>query len=125
MRRNTSQCLSYSLANVNFYSCRNKHSSFSSTFPIYLFTQYEDEVPDEDEATTPNEDALEADIAEESESPASETSAAGDVDEDEVLVEDITEDSDKDAPESKKAKTKTVLVDEWMNLNPLPPIWLR
>ena len=42
----------------------NKHSSFSTSFPIYLFTQLEQEVPEEEpeassEETSPNMDTKE------------------------------------------------------------------
>lgn len=76
-----------------------KHSSFSSTFPIYLLTERTEEVPVEDE---------------ESEKPVPEKD-----DEDEAVMED-------EKPEEKKApKTKTVTVEEWVQLNPEPPIWMR
>lgn len=103
---------------------RNKHSSFSSTFPIYLFTQRTEEVPDE-EAVTPAEDLLE-DLAEESTSPAPESTEVkeSEEDEDEAIVEEISEDEEK-TPEEKEIKMKSVVVDEWMHLNPMPPLWLR
>ncbi|KAL5527454.1 hypothetical protein ACEPAG_6245 [Sanghuangporus baumii] len=90
----------------------NKHSGFSTTFPIYLFHQYEDEVPIEDE-----------------ESPASDKGdpekapSSTDEDDDEAVIEDVS-DEEKDSEEKEK-KTKKVLIDEWMHINPLPPVWLR
>ena len=73
---------------------------FSSSFPIYLFNQYEEEVPVEDE------------------SKSDETSTEDEVEEEEAIVEDIEE---EEAP----GKTKKVVVDDWMHLNAMPPVWLR
>ncbi|KAF8076368.1 heat shock protein Hsp90 [Lyophyllum atratum] len=84
-----------------------KHSSFSSSFPVYLFTQKTEEVPDEDVAEEPDT-TTDAD--------AEETPAVSDnVDEDEAIVEEVT------AP----PKTKSIVVDEWVQLNAMPPIWTR
>lgn len=47
-------------------------------------------------------------------------------DEDEAVVEDVS-----DAPqtplaeEAKEVKTKSVIVEEWVQANPQPPIWMR
>lgn len=41
-----------------------------------------------------------------------------DTDEDEAVVEDVTE-SDK------TPKTKEVTVEEWIHMNSQPPIWMR
>ena len=46
-----------------------------------------------------------------------------DVDEDEVVVEEVEENVDE--TKEKEVKMKTVVVDEWKHLNPLPPIWMR
>ncbi|KZT72468.1 HSP90-domain-containing protein [Daedalea quercina L-15889] len=74
----------------------DKHSSFASTFPIYLWTERTEIVADEE--------------------PAKET--APETDEDEAVVEDVTE-SDK------TPKTKEVTVEEWIHMNSQPPIWMR
>ena len=44
-------------------------------------------------------------------------------DEDEAVIEDASD--DKSETEKKEKKTKKVLIDEWMHLNPLPLVWLR
>ncbi|KAL5508189.1 hypothetical protein ACEPAH_5808 [Sanghuangporus vaninii] len=90
----------------------NKHSGFSTTFPIYLFHQYEDEVPIEDEECPASDKG----------DPEEVTSSVDD-DDDEAVIEEIS-DEEKDTEEKEK-KTKKVLVDEWMHINPLPPVWLR
>lgn len=41
------------------------------------------------------------------------------IDDDEAVVEDLDE-----QPEA-NLKTKKVIVDDWMHLNALPPVWLR
>ncbi|EMD40828.1 hypothetical protein CERSUDRAFT_111414 [Gelatoporia subvermispora B] len=84
----------------------NKHSSFSSQFPIYLFTQRTEHVPDEETVE---------------ESPAEET-LEKEVDEDEAVVEDVDE---AEETEIKEPKMKEVVVDEWIHLNSQPPIWVR
>ncbi|OCB87541.1 heat shock protein Hsp90 [Sanghuangporus baumii] len=91
----------------------NKHSGFSTTFPIYLFHQHEDEVPVEDEES-PASDKSDP-------GPEKQTSSADD--DDEAVIEEVS-DEEKDTEEKEK-KTKKVLVDEWMHINPLPPVWLR
>ncbi|KAF8897518.1 Hsp90 protein-domain-containing protein [Infundibulicybe gibba] len=89
----------------------NKHSSFSSAFPIYLFTERTEEVPDD---TPPETSASsEADSAEET--PVE--------DEDEAVVEDVSGDEDK--KESPPQKMKTINVEEWVQLNAQPPLWMR
>ncbi|GBE79623.1 Heat shock protein 90 homolog [Sparassis crispa] len=76
-----------------------KHSLFSSAFPIYLFTQRTEQVPEE-------------------EASESETTQ-DDVDEDEAVVEDVSE------AKEEMPKTKSVTVDEWIHMNSQPPIWMR
>ncbi|KAG5646569.1 hypothetical protein DXG03_002872 [Asterophora parasitica] len=103
----------------------HKHSSFSSSFPVYLFTQRTEEVPDEDAAEEPATTAAAEDATE---TPADSDSAADaeekpKVDEDEAVVEDVTEESEKKEPPP--PKTKSVVVDEWLQLNGQPPIWTR
>ncbi|KAI0347202.1 heat shock protein Hsp90 [Trametopsis cervina] len=89
----------------------NKHSSFSTTFPIYLFTQRDEEVPVEEEESTT--DSADEPVA----SPESE-------DDEEVTVEDAEEGSVTEEKE-KEVKTKWVTVDEWVHLNSQAPIWMR
>jgi len=73
----------------------DKHSSFASTFPIYLWTERTAIVEEEE-------------LAEE----------RPETDEDEAVLEDVTE-SDK------IPKTKEVTVEEWIHMNSQPPIWMR
>lgn len=71
---------------------------------MYLFTQRTEQVPDEDSSeknTTPVKEVLE------------------DTDDDEVLIEDVVD----EAPEP--PKTKDVIIEEWVKLNPQAPIWMR
>ncbi|KZT24521.1 HSP90-domain-containing protein [Neolentinus lepideus HHB14362 ss-1] len=86
----------------NIMDLVSKHSSFSSTFPIYLFTERDEEVPVVEEAE---------------EKVTSEKSG----DEDEAVVEEVEEEEEEEKP----VKTKTVHVEEWVQLNPEPPIWMR
>ncbi|KAK0468346.1 Hsp90 protein-domain-containing protein, partial [Desarmillaria tabescens] len=93
----------------------NKHSSFSSSFPIYLFTQHFEEVPDEE---------AEADIPP-SEPEATEEPKDDDkvIDEDEGIVEDVTEEAEP--VEAPPPPMKSILVDEWVQLNAQAPLWAR
>ncbi|KAJ7095368.1 Hsp90 protein-domain-containing protein [Mycena belliarum] len=97
----------------------NKHSSYSSTFPIYLFTQSTEEVPDEEAAQTP--------ASEKTPEAAEETPKADKPkepeDSDEAIVEEEVE--VKKEAESLPPKMKTVVKDEWVQLNALPPLWMR
>jgi hypothetical protein len=108
------------LTNVN----SNKHSSYSSTFPIYLFTQTTEEVPDE-EAVEPS--ASEDKLSEASETPEStpDTDNQDPVDSDEAIVEEEVATEEKEKAEPAPPKMKTVVTDEWVQLNALPPLWMR
>lgn len=101
---------------LNFIS--NKHSLFSSTFPIYLFTQKTEEIPDPDQVLEPSPTPTgSADSSEAAEETAK--------DEDEAIVEDVLgEDESKDT-EVPPIKMKSILVDHWVQLNAQPPIWTR
>lgn len=83
-----------------------KHSGFSTSFPIYLFTQTSEEVPIEE---TPLEET------------ASKVEDEDDKDNDEAVVEEVPEDQE----ETNAPKTKTVVVDKWSHLNAAPPLWQR
>ena len=96
----------------------NKHSSYSSSFPIYVFTQKTEEVPDED--------PLEPSISSSESNP--ETTQAlvpPEENEDQAIVEEITSDGKESAAESTPPKMKSVVVDEWVRLNAQPPLWTR
>jgi len=82
--------------------CSEKHSAFSTTFPIYLFEQKTSEEPVEEEKAPASEDAEEK--AE---------------DEEEAVIEDVTNKADIEK------KTRTVISDHWTRLNEQPPIWQR
>jgi heat shock protein beta len=110
---------------------RHKHSSYSSSFPIYLYTTRTEEVPDEDivepAAETPGE-ATTSETAEPAETSAATPETPVETDEDEAIVEDVTSDEGKkeDKPEEPPApKMKLVTVNEWSQLNAQPPLWTR
>jgi heat shock protein 90kDa beta len=114
------------------YSCglldSEKHSSFSSAFPIYLYTTHTEEVPDVDVVETPNEDVSTA--QESTSSPADDASETPvDKDEDEATVEDADDADDVkitvNEEEEKPLKMKTVVTEDWLHLNAQPPIWTR
>ncbi|KAG6817393.1 hypothetical protein H0H87_009037 [Tephrocybe sp. NHM501043] len=107
----------------------NKHSSFSSSFPIYIWSSKTEEIPDlealqekasaTDAAETPEAtDATETDEATETPEAASEAT-----DEDEAIVEDVTEETEVKEPEP--PKMKTITINEWVQLNNQPPVWSR
>lgn len=78
-----------------------KHSSYSSSFPIYLHRVRVKEVPVEDE---------EEPVLKDQTTPE---------DEDEAILEDEEE------KEPKTPETKMVFVEEWIHLNSQQPIWQR
>lgn len=94
----------------------DKHSAFSSTFPIYLFTQKTEEVPIEED-----ELPIESDIASESEKD----DKTIELDDDEALIEDVLIEEEKRPEVPAVPKTKQVTVDEWVHANAQPPIWTR
>lgn len=102
-----------------------KHSSFSSAFPIYLYTTQTEEVPDVDEALEDSSTAsAESTSTSVSVDDASETPK--DVDEDEAIVEDVEDVKIKVEEENEKPmKMKTIVTEDWVHLNALPPIWTR
>ncbi|KAI0254742.1 Hsp90 protein-domain-containing protein [Lactifluus subvellereus] len=89
------------LEHSNIIQLIRKHSAFSSSFPIYLFRQREEEVPEEPVAESPvnNESADHA--------------------EDEAVIEEVND------SQTKEVKKKKILVDDWAHLNPAPPLWTR
>ena len=80
----------------------NKHSVFSSSFPIYLFAEREKEVPEEPVAEPSTNDEENADPAE-----------------DEAVIEEVQDSS------AKEVKMKKILVDEWDHVNSRPSLWTR
>ena len=93
----------------------HKHSAFSSTFPIYLFTQKTEEVPvEEDELPKEPETVSEP-----------EEDSTIDLDDDEVLIEDVPAEEEVKPEVPVVPKTKKITVDEWVHANPQPPIWTR
>jgi len=104
-----------------------KHSGFSSSFPIYLYSRTTEEVPDVDEAeVSASTDAESA--TESSESTDTATSEASEEtpqsDEDEAIVEDAAEPTTP-AEETKPTKMKTVVHEDWIHLNAQQPLWQR
>ncbi|KIM90780.1 hypothetical protein PILCRDRAFT_59180, partial [Piloderma croceum F 1598] len=94
------------LDNVVLAKLVAKHSGFSSSFPIYQFTQKTEDIP------------IEEPIAAEAVPEINED----DKDDDSAVVEEMAEEKDE---EIKPPKTKSVLVDTWNHLNAAPPIWQR
>ncbi|KAF9259497.1 HSP90-domain-containing protein [Marasmius fiardii PR-910] len=96
-----------------------KHSSYSTAFPIYLFNQKMIEVPDE-EAEAEAKKAKELKKKEEKEKKEA-TESESEKDEDEAVVEEEVEEEGEEEPQ----KMKSVVVDEWLHLNSQPAIWMR
>ncbi|KAG1779704.1 Hsp90 protein-domain-containing protein [Suillus placidus] len=94
---------SHYLVTSNLMKLVNQHSGFSTTFPIYIWYEAEEEVPDVDEEV----------LLDEQEGKPTEA------DEDEAVVE---EDAEK---ESASPKMKKVIVGHWEHLNSQPPLWMR
>jgi heat shock protein 90kDa beta len=90
------------LDNPHIIHLVRKHSAFSSSFPVYLSRQREEEVPEEPVAESPVNNEESADHAE-----------------DEAVIEEV------DESQTKEVKTKKIQVDDWLHLNPAPPLWTR
>lgn len=93
----------------------DKHSAFSSTFPIYLFTQKTEEVPVEEDELTEEPETV----------PEPEEDSTTGLDDDEALIEDVPIEEEKKPEEPAVPKTKTITIDEWVHANSQPPIWTR
>ncbi|KAI0650307.1 heat shock protein Hsp90 [Trametes meyenii] len=91
----------------------DKHSSFSTSFPIYMHTTRTEMVPDE-EAEAEAKATEAAKKAKETENP--------DLDDDEAVVEEVDE---EEVEEKREPVLKPVTVEEWIQLNSQPPIWMR
>lgn len=91
----------------------NKHSSFSSSFPIYLFERWTEEVADEEPSNTP-------------EIPGSSEAlnAPSTPDEDDEAIVEVAAANDE-GKESLLPKVKNVTKEEWSRLNAQPPLWTR
>lgn len=95
-----------------------KHSQFCS-FPIKLYTEREEDVPQEKS----NEDVTN-DVAEEIDADAVETHK----DDDETVTDEVLKEDKETATEENADKTKEPqkrIVKEWLQLNTQAPIWLR
>ena len=98
------------LEEENVKTLVSKHSAFSTSFPIYLFTQREVDVPVPEEEREPEAE------------PGKKEEATTNADEEEAVVEDTTE---KNEEKEKPVPTKKVVVDEWVQLNSQAPLWTR
>lgn len=103
---------------------RHKHSSFASSFPVYLYNKRTEEVPDEEEAQeAPAPAAAETEDAEDAAAPEETAEAVTENDEEEGVVEDVVEEAEEATPEP--PKMKTITVEEWIRLNGQAPLWQR
>lgn len=118
------------------------HSEFSTTAPIYIWTEKEVEVPIEEEPKEEDEtddskqktdqepETTDAQSDKDSSTGEDESKKEGKSDEEgdeDVKVDDDhdKDDEDDEDKESKKPKTKTVKKHEWEQVNTKGPIWVR
>ncbi|KAH9817316.1 Hsp90 protein-domain-containing protein [Melampsora americana] len=94
------------------------HSEFSTTAPIYLWTEKEEEVPVEEEEK-PKTDT------EKDDSSKTKEKTDEDKDDDELKIDEDDEDSEDSSSTSSTPKTKTVKKQVWDQLNTKGPIWTR
>lgn len=94
---------SHYLVTSNLMKLVNQHSGFSTAFPIYIWYEAEEEVPEVDEEV----------VLDEQEGKPTEA------DEDEAVVEEDVE------KESASPRMKKVIVGHWEHLNSQPPLWMR
>ncbi|KAJ8086604.1 hypothetical protein PM082_005427 [Marasmius tenuissimus] len=107
------------LENERLSALVEKHSSFSTAFPIYLFNQKTTEVVDEEaeaEAKRLREEKKEEEATKEADSDSEK-------DEEEAVVEEEVEEKKEEVEEP--PKMKSIVVDEWLHLNSRPAIWMR
>ncbi|KAF8974761.1 Hsp90 protein-domain-containing protein [Flammula alnicola] len=104
----------------------HKHSAFSSSFPIYLFERWTEEVPDESAVEEVPAEETPATSSETEKAPEASESPASEVDEDEATVEDVTkEEETKPDVELPPQKMVNVTKEQWSRLNSQPPLWAR
>ncbi|PFH52710.1 hypothetical protein AMATHDRAFT_73847 [Amanita thiersii Skay4041] len=111
------------LEESNIQDLVDKHSSYSSSFPIYLFTRKTIEVPDEEEQA----ETADADTTSSVDEPT-ETPEVSERDEEEAIVEDVSNEEEKSEDKTEEEppkKMKSVQVEEWVRLNSQPPLWTR
>jgi len=58
-------------------------------------------------------------------SPAAEASESPESDNDEAIVEEVPSVANKKGNEVIPPKMKSIVVDEWIQLNSQPPLWIR
>ncbi|EJU06434.1 heat shock protein Hsp90 [Dacryopinax primogenitus] len=96
-----------------------KHSSFSTTYPIYLYTLITEEVPDEEASSVPIAESLEH------EAPSASPKSEADEDSEAAIVEDLPEESEDTAPVTPPLPPmKNVTREVYEQLNDQPPIWV-
>jgi len=98
-----------------------KHSSFSTAFPIYLWTEKTVEVPEDDVEEAAKELKEEATP----EAIPKPVKTPGTDDEEPVIEEETTSPAEDGAEETAPKKMKSVQVTEWVQANPQPPLWMR
>ena len=100
------------------YTSRDKHSSFSTAYPIYLWATKSEEVP-----LVPGDEGY-VEPVEEKETEAAAKDEKTFSDDEDLIVEDAAEAT----PEVKtpaEPLTKTVTSNVWDHLNSQPPLWMR
>lgn len=60
-----------------------------------------------------------------SSSAAPEASKVAEIDDDEAVVREVNGSADEKEDEVVPPRMKSVIVDEWIRLNPHPPLWMR
>jgi heat shock protein 90kDa beta len=103
-------------------SYSSKHSSFSTAFPIYLWTEKTVEVPDDEVEEAASE--LKESITPEAIQKPVETPSA-DEEEAAIIEEEATSPAEDATEETKPQAMKSVQVAEWVQANPQPPLWQR
>ncbi|KAI0750667.1 heat shock protein Hsp90 [Daedaleopsis nitida] len=93
----------------------NKHSSFSTSFPIYFLAHRV--------KMEPVEPVVEEAVEEEKEPDAAAETPKDELDEEEAVVEDVTEETEE--KKLKEPEMKHVTYEEWEQLNSQPPLWMR
>jgi heat shock protein beta len=99
-----------------------KHSSFSTTFPIYIYERKSEEVPD-----VPEEEELAAAEAAATKEAArlEKENGSSFADENDDITVEYTPGPGEDAEEKAPVSMKTITTEQWIHLNDVAPLWQR
>src|SRR5258708_37706326 len=100
------------------FFCSQKHSAFSTSYPIFLYTTKTEEIPDPEAVI---EQAVEPEADRKQTTPK-------DTEDEDDSIEDVVEEEAPSTDGEEKTQPvpmKNVTTEEWVHLNNQPPLWQR